>query len=371
MAFAIYPDVDTAALLGKPALAPINLAAGEEMAVFAPLAALIGPGSAMHLRIAVSGSPVPAGAQPTIELLAQEPDAFGGDPRKIDPNVAINLATAVPISGGLAPVAARAHFTPPYTDNVYRLTVVIDVAGTKLWIRITNTTGIARDFVWVVADNEAETRQPWIHATLGNAVPANIAFEAVTGETRTAQPIAITNRGTGPMTVPTVAPPLGAPYSLTGLPAVLGPNPAAPAQVRISFHAPGDPGQIPPASFSFVTADKLDPGPFGPGHNNAFSLSARAVPPPGHLRVPDLSGKNNSDCIAAIHAAGFKARILGLSSLSGVGLCTKQKPLAGKFIRAGERVRAYMAAPVVSDGQALHDDDLGSGTPLPGDWPPD
>lgn len=370
MAFVIYPDVDTAALLGKTALTPLHLAVGEAMTVFAPLAPLVGPDGAVHLRIAVSGGPVPAGTQPTIELLALEPGAFGGDPKKVDPNVATDAASAVAISGGLSPAAARAHFTPPYVDNVYPLTIAIEVPGTKLWIRITNSTGTPRDFVWVVADNDAETHQPWVHATLGNVVPVNIAFEAIIGEAKTAPPITIINRGTGAMTVVTVAPPLGAPYSLTGLPATLGPNPSAPAQVRLAFQAPGQPGQLPPASFSFFTTDRTDPGPFGPGHNNTFSLSARTIPPPGTRPVPDLFGMARAQAEDAIHAAGFKARILGLGSADGVGLCTRQKPLAGTFLQGGERVRAYLAAPVVFDGQVLHDDELGTGPSLPGDLPP-
>jgi hypothetical protein len=285
MASMIYPDAATAAMLGIPAAAPLLLRSNAAMGAFAPLAPLVGPDPDLgnvpttFIRVALSGAPVPSNRHPRIELLAHHPEAPNGSPAPaLDPNTATTIAAAVPLFDDVNPTgAALAYFAPPFVDNVYLLKVVIQIEATRLWIRIANTTGMDRNVVWVVADNEADTRQPWIHATHRNAVPAHIQFDAVAGQTL-AQPIEITNRGTGAFTAKGVTPPLTAPYTISGLPVTIGPNPSPSASVQVAFNAPSTAGEMPPAAFAFVTADKPDPGPFGAGHNNQFILSARTRP---------------------------------------------------------------------------------------------
>jgi len=300
MPFIIYPDAATAIGLGQPIGTPVHLGDGEAMRSFVPLAGLVGPdpseGNAptTFIRISMLGLPVTADKQPKIELLAHDPSEPNGSPAPpLDPNTAVALAAGVSLFDDVHnPVgAALAYFSPPYLDNVYLLKVAIEIPGTKLWIRISNTTGAARNFVWVVADNDAETRQPWVHATYRDAAPAEITFNASVGQTSAepAQPIAITNRGTGSLTVSGVNPAIAAPYTMSGLPLTLGPNPNTPATVTVSFDTPSTAGDIPAATFRFITNDNTDPGLFGAGHNNKLILSAHILAGIWSvIKVPDL-----------------------------------------------------------------------------------
>ena len=281
MSFNIYPDADTAALLGKPVWAPISLGPGEAMRKFVPLADHVGLDPVMNvpttfIRIAMSGGPQVL--QPKFELLARDPDRPGGSPAPLlDPDIAVSPITAVPLYDNVNHTgAAAAYFSPPFRDNVYLLKVVIEIPGTRLWIRITNTARTNahddghRSFVWAVADSDADALQPWIHATFHGAVPANIRFNATVGQTP-AQPVEINNFGTGPFTLSNVAPALTSPYTISGLPLTLGPS--ASAKVTVGFNAITS-GDLAPVVFSFVTTRNRDSGPFGPGHNNQFILSA-------------------------------------------------------------------------------------------------
>lgn len=98
MPFNVYPDDATAALLGKPAGAPIMLVPTEAMRSFVPLATHVGPDPAQgnvptsFIRIAVSGDPLLPIRQPKIELLAHDPSKPDGSPAPpLDPNSAISL----------------------------------------------------------------------------------------------------------------------------------------------------------------------------------------------------------------------------------------------------------------------------------------
>lgn len=276
MTFNIYPDAPTAQLLAKPPGSPIRLAANEAMSTYVELANNVGPDPVQgnlptcFIRIAVSGTPVPPTMQPRFELLAHDPTTPGGSPPPpLDPNAATSIVNAVALSDDVNVGAARAYFSPPFTDNVYLLKVTIEIAGTRLWLRITNTTGSDRQFVWVVADSDGDAQQPWIHTT-----PAAVAFKSLGGAVP-AQPVVISNRGTGPCAVGATGPALAAPYTLSGLPVMVGPNPARPPTVMVGFNAPAVPGDIAAQVLEFVTSSKPDPGPFDSnGHNNRLTLSA-------------------------------------------------------------------------------------------------
>ena len=287
MSFSIYPDADTATLLGKPVWVPISLGPGEAMRRFVPLAEHVGPDPLMgnvpttFIRIAMSGGPQVV--RPKFELLAHDPDRHGGSAAPpLDPDIAVSpdqdIAVALHDNVNNT-IAALAYFSPPFRDNVYLLKVAMEIPGTRLWIRITNTArnsaiddGV-RSFVWAVADGDADALQPWIHVTFHGRVPADIRFNATVGQTpaQTAQPVEINNFGTGPFTLSDVAPALTLPYTISGLPLTLGPS--ASAKVTVGFNAITS-GDLAPVVFSFVTTRNRDPGPFGPGHNNQFILSA-------------------------------------------------------------------------------------------------
>ena len=57
------------------------------------------------------------------------------------------------------------------------LKVASFVAGTTLLVRLTNTTGVARKFVWVAADGDADAQQPWL-----DLAPAKLSFNALTNQ---------------------------------------------------------------------------------------------------------------------------------------------------------------------------------------------
>lgn len=259
MSFNTYPD---------PQIAPLPLAAGASMPAFEQLAGHVGPGEAglntTFIRISMSGAT--SSAHPQVELKAVHPTLTEGLPKTI---IETSLSTAQGLLDGTNDTtAASAYWAPPYSNNVYLLRVIISIVGTTLKIKITNDTSVARDFVWVVADSDADSLQPWIHVT-----PAALTYTALVNQAAnlTAQSLQITNRGTGPLTVTSVTPSIAAPYTISGLPVTRDPNPATPASVSIGFTAPSAIGDTPLANFAFDG----DPGTvFGTGHNRGFSLSA-------------------------------------------------------------------------------------------------
>jgi N-acetylneuraminic acid mutarotase len=277
----------------------------------------------MFIRVAVSGLPRPV--PPKFELLAHDPDRPGGSPAPpLDPNIAVSLATAVVLYDDVNSTgAALAYFLPPFRDNVYLLKVVIEIPGTRLWIRITNTTETnrhderPRSFVWVVADGDDDARQPWIHATFHGAAPADVRFNAVVGQTpaETAQPVEINNFGTGQLSVGDVTPVLTSPYAMSGLPLTLGPN--ASATITVGFNAI-TPGDTAPTVFSFVTDNNSDPGPFGRGHNNQLILSAHTSSKVWVTRAPMPTTRLG---FALAAASNGKLYAIGGSTFGSGGIC--------------------------------------------------
>ncbi len=233
MPFNIYPDATTSALLGTTANTPVPLAAGAQFSggVFVPLAMNFGPDPAefnlttSFIRISMSGAA--SAAPPQIELQARNPTQGTTGSSQIISAMAFPGQSLT--DGFDATDAASAYFLPPYANNVYLLKVVIEIAGTILSIRITNNTAANRDFVWVVADSDANSQQPWIQVS-----PASLPYSApreTRQQLRTAQPLLINNRGTGTLTVSNIVPALAAPYAVnSGLPAIVPPNPAAARQ---------------------------------------------------------------------------------------------------------------------------------------------
>lgn len=286
MSFNVYPDAATAALLAKPEHAPIALETDEVMRSFVPLADHVGPDPALgnvattFIRIALSGIDVPD-RLPTVELIAHDPDRPGGSPaQKVNPNIANNIASAVTLHDDVNSTgAALAYFSPPFDQHVWLLKVVIEIPGTRLWVRITNDANSDPDaepvhLVWVVADNDEETRRPWIHVTYAGSVPAQVKFDAVSGQTaaQTAQPVQVNNLGTGPLTVTDVSVTRSAPFVVAGIPIQLGPNAKLLGPVTIGLNASNTLGDM---AASAINLTGNDPGPFGAGHNNQVIITAQ------------------------------------------------------------------------------------------------
>src|SRR4051812_48968692 len=126
MAFTVYPDAATAALLGSPANQPVDSANFTQLV---PLAAFGGNpfGTTLFIRISVSA---PALATlPTVSLRAGDPGAgTKGAPKVI-------TATSSPgqglLDGQHGTDAANAWFEGAPVDNVYLLKVFIAIDGTS------------------------------------------------------------------------------------------------------------------------------------------------------------------------------------------------------------------------------------------------
>jgi N-acetylneuraminic acid mutarotase len=276
----VYPEPPSAPLL-------LPAAAGTPRPTFTSIEQLAAPDpttpfipKTMFIRVAMSGPACPgvtSATAPAFYLQADDGEA-----------VLINDHSQPP--GRTYPIFSRPGSNPVdfvgegsvalEDDNVFRLLVAFNDGATQYtWsLGIWNNDGATtRQFTWVVSSTLADTAQPWLHATHGGGVPIRIMFDALVGDTAedTAQSIEIVNRGTAAVTITDVAPVLAAPYSLSGLPLTLAPNPPTPAVVTLGFAAPDTPAEIAEEAFSFVTANKPDRGPFSPGHNNAFTLRAR------------------------------------------------------------------------------------------------
>lgn len=128
------------------------------------------------------------------------------------------------------------------------------------------------------------------------------------GQTSAPQHLEITNRGTASVTLTGVTPAIAAPITITGLPATIEPNPRAPAVVTVGFNALSTPDDTPARTFSFVTNNKPDTGPFGAGHNVEFTLSGRTLsasntwasrtPMPSNRAYLGLTAANNGKLYA-------------------------------------------------------------------------
>ena len=378
MTFIIYPDAATAKMLGKPDATPVHLAPGETMQAFVPLAGLAGPDPAApgfattFIRIAVSGPEVSPDMQPTIELRAHHPSGANGDEQVIDPNAITSLGSAVLLKDGVnVGSAALAHFSPPYTDNVYLLKVVIQIADTTFSLKITNTTGVERDLVWVVAANDGASQQPWIHAA-----PENVELDGTTGQTapETAQPIRIANRGTGGVTVDAVMPAIAAPYVMSGLPLTLGANTSVPANISVGFDAPSVPGNIPPKGYTFVTSNKTDPGPFGAGHNDKLRLGARAsFAEPRFAASPNQFDRKRGLGPDPMTGSEEQVRLFGANFHQPISVFFGEVPAIGAFPQSSSTIvatipemePATVKIKVVAAGGAVTSDDLFRVSPWP------
>ena len=317
MAFKIYPDASTAALLAAPVNQPVD---STKMTQAVPIASFGGNafGTTIFIRISMS-LPASLMTPPQVILTAGNP-TFGthGAPVTItataSPGQALGDGHSVdPSNHPLDAAAAWFDGPGPYADNVYLLKVFIEIDATTLSIQI-NSAG--HDFVWVAADSDADSKQPWIQLS-----PATLPFGALINQTEstTVRSLQINNRGTGPLTVTNILPALAAPYHLnplglasSGLPVTVNPNPAALANIGIGFKAPPVTGTTAATNYTVNgdTGDGVTVPVLGSGHNNGFALSATT----GQLEVVMLLDTSGS--MAATDTTSGSTRLGELQSAS-------------------------------------------------------
>ena len=212
---------------------------------------------------------------------------LGGGP---DPSIALAADagddTSIPIDGAVHPVFNRpggqgghvgdAQVARTSVPGVYLIRLFLNAAAT--WaITFANNDARAHGVVWVVADSDDDSQQPWIHLTVAGVASPEIRFSAVAGGPQLRHDIEVTNFGTGPITVTGFNPPITAPYGAATFPVTIGPNSTSPAREQVSFNPPARAGERPVSQHRLVTAGKTDAGPFGSGHNDRISLSAQTL----------------------------------------------------------------------------------------------
>ena len=205
------------------------------------------------IRIAASGTAATM-TLPKVELIAvNSTTATEGSPVVITATAPFSGATSDLRDGTNPQPQAWGYFTSsPYLNNVYLLKVIIGNSNPTLKMRITNDTAEARDYVWVVADDEVGTLQPWISVSA-----ASLSFAALINEDAaiTAQNLVVANKGTGPLTINGVGAAIGADFKL--LAASLSPIPPnTTSNLTIGFTAPPTVGTS-TASYSVASSDAV------------------------------------------------------------------------------------------------------------------
>jgi hypothetical protein len=189
-------------------------------------------------------------------------------------------------------------------NNIYRIEINIYKPGTSRWeFRIQNKDNNPRIFTFVVAQNDAASKQPWIHIQPLVELRPSVLVKKVDN------PLVVTvnNYGTGPLKINDLAGSLlGGGFKL-GTPLLAGGtsvNPNSNQNLNVLFNAPDTPQE----SSTLYTVNVVDPAhpelsdpktvAGSPGHNNQVTLKAKA----GQLEVVllldtsgSMGGKPNGD----------------------------------------------------------------------------
>jgi hypothetical protein len=194
----------------------------------------------------------------------------------LPPNPASGVVSIFRAGSQTGYVGSARIANPNEANNLSLIEITFDQDTVETWQFgiINRDTTADREFTWVVADNQAETAQPWIHVA-----PATLPYNALVNETLD-QSVTVHNKGTGTLTLKGVIPALPAELTITP---PLGPNglPILPGESKpivFRFAAPGTPpapdGTI-PAIARTMDIDPADPrASVSVGHNNQLSLTA-------------------------------------------------------------------------------------------------
>ena len=183
----------------------------------------------MFLRVAATGGAV----EPTLLMSAGAGDAVALTP---------DAAAIYRRPGGVGYVG-DVWLDGREPGGVYRIYVGLDAASTEQWrLGIRNNDRLSEyRFSWVVAEDPADTLQPWIDVSPG------LSFDLRVGQTETAS-VLVANFGTVEFAVTGVDPPLSSAFSVdTALPMTVPPAGASP--LAVTFTAPA----VPPAPDGVVT----------------------------------------------------------------------------------------------------------------------
>jgi hypothetical protein len=251
----------------------------------------------MFIRFTVLGAEdcePPPSIDPTVILVSGGTD---------HPVTSVDAVQPTPVAAGGA-AFATVRRPGPGGRGVYLLELFKATQQPIDWqIRFRNNDPAAeRRFTWVVADQEPQTRQPWIDA------PTTLAFEVPTGQVRSSS-FHVANCGTGRLDLnDRDGDDLGAGFVLaTVMPHAVAPNSCA--EMKITFAAPDTTGTK--TSVYIVTSNDIKAQPTA-GHNQRVDLKATTRRPlwkPGDILVVDSSGTIRLD-----RSTGAQAKISAGSS---------------------------------------------------------
>lgn len=266
----VYPD---------PQGDPLSLAPGTTSAPV-PIVELFGSSAGdtkMFIRYVLigSGCAPPVSPAPTVFLIA---DGIENEITSVD-NVNVT-----PIAGG----RAFATVIPPGTGGraVFKLEVSKFTPDPIAWkIRFRNNGAVAHQLTWVVADVDAESRQPWMELPHRADWPAMIS--GIPAGQVVPLTVQVANKGTGNLAIGNIAGPLGATgFALSAPLAAIAPN--ACGNLTFGFTVPASPG-VSTASFTAESNDPTVPaGPTTTSHNGQLVLAAEVgVPEPVFTSSPN------------------------------------------------------------------------------------
>ncbi|MBA9005297.1 hypothetical protein [Thermomonospora cellulosilytica] len=246
----------------RPQTAPLSVAAGGESPL-KPIDELVGTDAStgldtMFIRVVKTGTGcAPSGApDPGIKLKAGD-----GDPVEVPRFPETASIFNGPGGTGTAVADATMQAEP---GDVYLVRAFVYTRGSQWKIQLVNhdqTT--AHAFTWVVADNDPETRQPWIDA------PTGLTFDVEAGQTSTQQ-TQIANLGTGTLTITDKEGTQPGPgFALTAVPEEIEPN--ACGDLEVTFTAPHTPGTS--SADHSITSNDTTAQPTA-GHNRQITLTA-------------------------------------------------------------------------------------------------
>lgn len=261
MSFSVFPEAFDG---------PLSIASGQVSAPLGFPETAGGEPPAVYLRIIMlgAGCEPPDAPRPTFRLRAGE-----GNPVDL-PDEGMVFIRDRPEEAS-APVARAQLFIEG--EHVYAIRILIDRRGSTWQLRITNNDDAERKFTWVVADNEEESKQPWLN------LPQALRFDGEVGK-RVTQSVDVRNLGTGELEIFLGGLPTDSKFQLDLRPVDIVPNHCG--KLIITFNAPATAG----TTAELYTVKSNDKQATKSDHHNnqiRFTATTTATDPDGGGTDPD------------------------------------------------------------------------------------